>query len=197
MKTVAPQPFHTAFAVLAGFCFVVPTVVAGSPTVETVEHTIVIDAPRDAVWEAIATADGLRAWLAPDARVDVEIGGAYEVYFWPENPVGERGIEGTKVLSFVPGRYLSYWGSSPPAFPEIRLKNVAWVTYGLRDLDRGGTEVRMYGSWPAFGEAWETDFRVWVRSAQEIGLGRLAAHLEGRPVDEAGEPEAVSPASSR
>lgn len=197
MKTLARLPFQTVLAALAGFCFLVPTAVAGSPGVETVEHTIVVDAPRDAVWEAISTADGLRAWLAPDARVDLEIGGAYEVYFWPENAVGERGIEGTKVLSFVPGRYLSYWGSSPPAFPKIRLKNVAWVTYALRDLDDGATEVRMYGSWPSFGEAWESDFRAWVRSAQGIGLERLAAYLEGRAVEEIGEAEEVDPAPSR
>jgi uncharacterized protein YndB with AHSA1/START domain len=197
MKILAPRPFKTAFAAIAGFCFLVPTATADSPGVETVEHTIVIDASRGAVWEAIATADGLRAWLAPDAHVDLEIGGAYEVYFWPENAVGQRGIEGTKVLSFVPGRYLSYWGSSPPAFPKVRLQNVAWVTYALRDLDDGTTEVRLYGSWPTFAEAWETDFRAWVRSAQQIGLERLAAHLEGRAVEAASQPPGADPAPGR
>lgn len=151
------------------------------PEIQVVEHKVVIDAPVEAIWDAITTEEGLRGWIAPEVRVELEIDGAYEIYFWPENDPGKRGIEGTRVLSFVPNRMLSYWGSSPPEFSKIHLKNVAWVTYSLRELETGGVEVRQYGCWPKFGEAWEQDFREWVRSAQEIGLERLAEYLTREP----------------
>ena len=154
-----------------------------SPEIQVVEHSVVIDAPIEAIWHAISTEEGLSEWIAPEARVELEIGGDYELYFWPENAVGDRGIEGTKVLSFVPNRLLSYWGSSPPKFEKVHSQNVAWVTYSLRELETGEVEVRQYGCWPRFGETWEVEFRDWVQAAQKIGLEKLAQHLTDRSLE--------------
>ena len=179
-----PNACLVVVAVLAAATLVTP--VQASPEIQVVEQSIVIDAPIEAIWHAISTEEGLSGWVAPEARVELEIGGDYELYFWPENAVGDRGIEGTKVLSFVPNRLLSYWGSSPPQFTEVHLKNVAWATYTLRELPTGAVEVRQYGCWPKFGEPWEEEFRAWVESALRVGLEKLAQHVaQGSPEAEA------------
>ena len=53
------------------------------------EMKIDIQADRDAVWEAIATAAGVRRWFAPIAQVDAEVGGEVvwewnEYHRWPQ-----------------------------------------------------------------------------------------------------------------
>lgn len=84
-----------------------------------VASSAVIAAPAMDVWRAISTSEGLARWLAPAAHVELEIGGSYEVYLHPDAEPGERGMEGTKVLAFIPGHMLAVHGSGPPSFPEI------------------------------------------------------------------------------
>ena len=94
------------------------------------KHTFTTTAPVERVWRAIASADGLASWAAPAARVELRIGGSYELYFRPDNPPGKRGMEGNKVLSFAPLRMISYSGGLPDT----------WVVY-IIEPHVGGTRV--------------------------------------------------------
>lgn len=167
-----------AASAAAAECGVKPVLHHSIDGVESVERSVEVDSTLSKVWAAIASTDGLQAWFGAEAKVEPTIGGAYEIYFWPKNPIGQRGIEGTTILSLVPENILSFQGSAPPDFPKIRQKNVAWTTYSLRELPAGGVEITQFGSWPTFGELWEEDFRAWVDEALRIGLGRLANYLD-------------------
>jgi hypothetical protein len=55
-----------------------------------IDHRIVVSASRERVWEALTTPEGLARWIAPRSNVRLEIGGPYELYFRPDDPV-DRG----------------------------------------------------------------------------------------------------------
>lgn len=80
----------------------------------TVQFERWIDAVIDDVWEAISTADGLAAWLAP-AKVDLREGGSVDLDFQ------EDGLAGGTILHLVPGSVLEYeWGF--PGEPDSVLR---------------------------------------------------------------------------
>jgi uncharacterized protein YndB with AHSA1/START domain len=56
------------------------------------EFELEIDAPPEAVWDAITTADGLRSWFSEDARVTPGRGGSVWVS-WGGDEGGESAIE--------------------------------------------------------------------------------------------------------
>jgi uncharacterized protein YndB with AHSA1/START domain len=138
-----------------------------------IDHRIVVPASRERVWEALTTPEGLARWIAPRSNVRLEIGGPYELYFRPDDPV-DRGMEGTRVLSFVPYEVLSYTGEAENT----------WVVWRLRDLGPGeGVELRFTG----IGASAEWSARSAHFDAVMPGLmEKLAASVA--PPPETGEP---------
>ena len=65
-----------------------------------------IAAPPSEVWKAWTTAEGIRTFMAQDARIELRPGGPYEIYFNPNAEEGARGSEGCQVLSYIPERML-------------------------------------------------------------------------------------------
>lgn len=46
-----------------------------------IQHLLQIHAPRERAYEAIATADGIRAWFSRDADLDSKVGGSGKIRF--------------------------------------------------------------------------------------------------------------------
>lgn len=136
------------------------SVVAARPG-DLSDRTIVVartlrGSPRD-VWELWASSAGLAAWLLPTTKIELRIGGAYELYFMPDAPEGTRGGEGNKVLSFVPGRMLSFTWNAPPTLPTTRDQRT-WVVLDFTAAE-GGTRVRLeHLGWPESGWRGETEW---------------------------------------
>jgi uncharacterized protein YndB with AHSA1/START domain len=110
-----------------------PASTADEPVIR-IGGAIVIDASREQVWSALTTPEGLARWIAPESSVELELGGSYELYFFPDNP-DDRGMEGTKVLAFVPHEMLATTGEIPGT----------WSVWRLDDAAAGGTRVRFDG----------------------------------------------------
>ena len=97
-----------------------------------------------------ATGEGLASWWVADNRVELRPGGHYELYFLPEESAsaGGRGSEGCRVLSFLPGKMLSFTWNAPPHLPATR-ERYTWVVLTFDAVD-GGTEVTLtHTGWPA------------------------------------------------
>jgi len=126
----------------------------------------------DEVWRLWTTSAGLAEWLAP-ARVQLRVGGAYEVRFLPDNPPGTRGSEGCRVLSVLPHRMLSFTWNAPPHLSTRR--QLTWVVVQLREAD-GGTVVKLtHTGWPqalATDPEWAATFEyfqsAWSRALQAL-----------------------------
>ncbi|MHC5023301.1 MAG: SRPBCC family protein [Planctomycetota bacterium] len=124
------------------------------PPVWRYDRELTVTAPIEEVWTAFTTSEGLASWAAPAAHVQLRTGGPFEVYFRPEAPAGERGMEGTVVLGYVPGAMLSYSGAVPPHFPELA-DNPPWIVWRFARLPDGGVALRFTGLWQGSGDVFD------------------------------------------
>ncbi len=119
-------------------------------------------------WAKWTTQEGLKTFFGPDNKIELRIGGPFEIYFIEANPYGMKGSEGCRILSFLPERMLSFTWNAPPQFPEVRNNEYkTWVVVNFRIMPNTRTEVEInHTGWPEGGEwdkayeyfdkAWET-----------------------------------------
>ncbi len=77
----------------------------------TIHLSFVTTTPPEKIWRALTNADELTKWAAPAVRVNFRIGGDYEYFYFPKHSEGHRGMEGTKILCYVPGKMFSHTGA--------------------------------------------------------------------------------------
>jgi uncharacterized protein YndB with AHSA1/START domain len=148
---------------------------------EPLDYELVLPAPRDEVWRAFTTPDGLTQWLAPRARVEAVVGGPYEL-FWapPEAPPESNSTLGCRVLSVDPPRLLRFtWRGSDEVADVMNAPGapVTEVTVALTPaLD--GTRLRLtHAGWGEVAD-WARA-RAWFDAAWTNALRALRAHLGG------------------
>jgi len=148
-----------------------------------IEKSVLVPAPVPEVWKAFTTVEGVTTFFAPEARLELKLGGAFEMLFAPERPADSQGSEGCTVLSFVPGKMLSFTWNAPPAFPAVRSGGEhTFVVVELEPAGAGKTRVTLtHLGWFEGGE-WDQVFAYFER-AWGVVLGRLAHRFEKGPLD--------------
>jgi len=136
--------------------------------------TTTIAAPVDSVWQSWSTAEGLTAFLGVPAIMQLKRGGPFELHFDPTAEPGQRGSEGSTVISYVPQEMISFTWNAPPSIPTVRNHEYkAWVTVFLKPVATG-TEVRLvHTGWPE-GKDWDKTFAYF-----DSAWGRVLAALKG------------------
>ncbi len=133
------------------------------------ETEIEIEAPRAAVWEALATGVGLRRWFAPEASVEPHTGGAItwtwgDVHSWPQR------IEIWEPNARLRTRYDSAVdapaGGKVPLFMDFTLEG-----------DGGRTTLRIVHSGFGKGAAFDDEFDG-IRHGWPVELRSLRLYLE-------------------
>ncbi|MGI9265015.1 MAG: SRPBCC family protein [Gammaproteobacteria bacterium] len=143
--------------------------------------TVMVEAPVEQVWEAWTTENGLQSFFARRAIVELQTDGRYELLFFPENPEGQRGEEGARLLAIEPDQRLVFTWSAPPNWPRIReMRTVVEVT--LSSIEEGQTEVRLRHTLWGDGPDWDEVF-TYFDGAWSVVLKRLAYRFEQGPVD--------------
>ena len=133
----------------------------------------VVRAAREDVWTAWTTKQGLEAFLAPRADIELRIGGKFEISFNPSAPEGQRGSEGCTVLSFLPLEMLSFTWNAPPTIPKLRESGAR--THVIVYLEDGGPdEIKVRLAQLGFGEGedWEKYYAYFDRAWGSV-LGAL------------------------
>jgi len=127
---------------------------AGDVSDRTIVQEVVVPCtPADAfaLW---SSGEGMAAWWLPGARIELRPGGFYELYFMTDAPIGTRGSEGCRVLSFIPGRMLSFTWNAPPHLDRTRSRHT-WVVLDFQSEGQG-TRVRLtHLGWPA--SEWDSE----------------------------------------
>lgn len=123
---------------------------------KVIQKTRIVGCPVDTVWWKWTTHEGLKTFFGPDNKVGLSIGGPYEIYFLPDNPYGQKGGEGNKVLSYLPKSMLSFTWNAPPKYPEVRNhEHKTWVVVEFSPLNNNRTEVRLSHLGWLYGEQWD------------------------------------------
>lgn len=143
--------------------------------------SIVIDGSLDKVWEAWTTPVGVRTFFAPDCRVDLRVGGEYEILFNLDAPVGEQGGEGMRILAIQPKQMLSFTWNAPPEFAEVRGQNTH-VMIEFEPVTPTQTIVTLTHDGWGVGYEWDQAYEYFSEAWFRIVLPRLKACFEGNPV---------------
>src|SRR3954471_22999768 len=79
-------------------------------TDRTIFLEAVIAAPPAEVFGLWTSAEGIKKFFAPDARVDATVGGRYEILFAPKkDPEGNsHGTKGARIVKLVPNKELAF-----------------------------------------------------------------------------------------
>ncbi len=178
------DPFGNPLGVIHNLHFAPPLVHAAADDLAQraiVKEVRVAIAP-DEVFALWSSSKGLASWWTEHSRIELRPGGFYELYFMLDEPPGRRGGEGCRVLSFLPGRMLSFSWNAPPHLPRTRTRHTWVVLEMLPDGDGCRLRLTQLGwpesewdepdsQWPEtfayFDDAWD---RVFERfAAQHAG----------------------------
>ncbi len=154
-----------------------PFVAAGS-NVSSFTLDRLMEGSAEEVWTSWTTAAGWKAAYGPDrpeirADIALAIGGKYEWFF-----DGEIGGNGNQVLSYIPGRMLSFSWNSPVAQTKSRTSRT-WVVVELRPESERRTLVSLthlgFGSEPHWQKT-----KAYFESAWAYVLDQMAKNVAHR-----------------
>jgi uncharacterized protein YndB with AHSA1/START domain len=131
----------------------------------------VIRAPVEDVYRAWTDGKAFAAAYGPDrpelgGDIDLAIGGRYE-WLWD----GVTGSNDCQVLSFIPGRMVSFSWNAPPTQPDSRAQRT-WVVVETSPADGGATHVRLthlgFGPEPHWVETREYFQKAWPHVLEQF-----------------------------
>jgi uncharacterized protein YndB with AHSA1/START domain len=136
---------------------------------------VVVPAPAEAVWSVWTTDQGLHSFFTEDGKfatnVELKPDGAYEFFFYPNAPMGQRGTEGGRILGFEPGRMLTFTWRNRPDMPQVRPHRTYVVVY-FEPLGPRETRVTLVqGGWGS-GPVWDQAYAYFDEAWAGV-LGRL------------------------
>jgi uncharacterized protein YndB with AHSA1/START domain len=144
-------------------------------------ESIVIAAPRDKVWSAWASSEGLKSWEAPVAAIDLRVGGYLEATYDPKGHLGDPNNIKHEVLSYVPGELLVFRNvQAPHGFPHADLFSHVSTVIQLEDAGPGKTRVTVSGVGYGAGQDWDQLYGFF-HAGNAYLLEMLKAHFEGGP----------------
>jgi len=167
---------------LVSSVLILPFVVAASNAGDKhrLVSTIVVDAPRAAVWKAFTTSDGAKSWMVAHADIDLKIGGLMRTHYDPKGKLGdENSIENT-IISFDPERMYSIKNTkAPKTFPFPKSIQAMWTVVYFEDAGEGKTKVTVVGL--GFTDDEESQkLRAFFQRGNDITLQGLQAHFKNK-----------------
>jgi uncharacterized protein YndB with AHSA1/START domain/uncharacterized protein YciI len=132
-----------------------------------IHKEVLVNAPRIDVWNAWTTAEGLKSFFAEDVKIELRVGGPFEIYFGPDSAVGKRGSEDCKILSFLPQEMFSFEWNAPPEFGDLRYQYTKIVVM-FASVDSSHTRVRLTQLGWGKGEGWERVFDYFDKAWENV-----------------------------
>jgi uncharacterized protein YndB with AHSA1/START domain len=161
-----------ALAVSLPLALAVPVVAAEAES--GYQREAVITGPRDLVWTLLTTEDGIRSWLAPQAEVDLRVGGLVRTHQDARGRLGDAQTTVSRILALKPKKAISLkLEQAPDGYPMAQFIEGTWYQIALDALPGGKTRIRCVGNGLATGWA-----AYAVRPAFEQGLDLVFGQLQ-------------------
>jgi uncharacterized protein YndB with AHSA1/START domain len=143
---------------------------------------VVVDAPIDQVWQAWTTEEGVRTFLAPGARIEPHVDGAYEIHFNPSAAPGSRGGDGLRILAWEPPHRLAFTWNAPPSHPKVREQRTM-VILDLTAADEKHTRLRFTQTGWGDGPEWDAAYAYFDKAWGGFVLPSLQQRFRIGPID--------------
>ena len=143
----------------------------------------VMNASAAEVFDTFTQGERMTDIIGVPAKIDLRIGGAFELWFAPDAPEGSRGSEDCRFLSYVPDRMVSFTWNAPPSIPDARDRR-SWVVVEFDAVTDNATLVRLTHTGFGDGAAWD-ETRAYFERAWPGLLGAMqAGFAEKNPAPE-------------
>jgi len=116
------------------------------------DMAVTVPATVDQVWDAFTTPAGLTAWLAPFAKVELAVGGPWQVSF-----TADGAAAGGNVLLYQPKSLLALSAMAPTQFPTVRRERTTAV-FLFDAAGPNATTVRLAQTGWKPGDEWDKAF---------------------------------------
>jgi uncharacterized protein YndB with AHSA1/START domain len=176
------------WAMAVGMIAALTGLAGGEPGDRVLRTELTVDAPIDDVWRAWTTEEGVRTFFAPAGRIEPRVDGAYDIYFFPERPAGQRGAEGMRILAFEPPRRLVFTWNAPPDIPAVRAQRTT-VEIALEPAGPARTKLRFTHAGWGEGPDWDKAYGYFDQAWNAVVLPRLVHRFARGPVDWARRPD--------
>ncbi len=138
-------------------------------TNKRIEKYSLVAASQQAVWEKWTSELGIQSFFAAQCKVELAINGAFELYFLPDAPEGQRGSEGCTFISYLPYQMLSFSWNAPPTYPSIRNNaHKTWVVLQFKYIDETKTLVCLSHLGWLKGEEWDKVYAYFDRAWEQV-----------------------------
>ncbi len=151
------------------------------PTDRVVRKEVIVPATIDQVWETWTTTEGVNTFFSPNAKVELRIGGPFEIYFLMENPYGSRGSEDCKILSYLPKKMLAFEWNAPPQFGDLRDKRTQ-VILAFDPVDASHARVTLSQTGWGRGDDWDKLYDYFDRAWEQV-MGNFKKRFDDGPID--------------
>jgi uncharacterized protein YndB with AHSA1/START domain len=148
---------------------------SAQPSPRELRKEALVPASPSQVWMAWTTLEGAKSFFAPDAKIDLRVGGAYEMYFDPSQEPGRRGSEGCTILGVEAEKRLVFTWNFPPSLPSIRKQKTVVEVMLLEE--NGKTRVRLTQRGFKLDSDWQKG-RDYFDRAWDTVLSRLVKRFE-------------------
>lgn len=140
-----------------------------------------VPAPIATVHATWTSEAGVTTFFAPAAHVEPHPLGAYELFFAPDAPPGQRGAEGNLLLALQEPTLVSFTWDAPPHLPEVRRQRTS-VSVRLEALDGATTRVWFEQTGWGQGGQWDEAYRYFEAAWPSV-LARLQRRFAAGPLD--------------
>jgi uncharacterized protein YndB with AHSA1/START domain len=165
-----------------------------------VRQSILLEESVDRVWDLYTTGEGLQSWAAPNAEVDLRIGGTISSNFKVGAGIGEPGTIVTEVISLIPdveivlrddlvhlltmGGLFEWLDVFPQAFlTELETNgDDVFTTVRFEALAGSQTRLTLFSYGYGEGTAWDQVYEE-AKKSNLWFLDSLSKRLEEGPVD--------------
>lgn len=144
---------------------------------QAIQIETTVRAPQDIVWKAWTESDQVATWFSPDAIIEAQPGGRFELFFDPSNH-DHQCTKGCVFTLVEQKKRLGFTWKGPDQFADLMndptpSTSVRVSFFREDDITRVVVEHSGWGQ----GEEWE-EARTWHERAWLDVLGRLKSTLE-------------------
>ncbi|MHC1739597.1 MAG: SRPBCC domain-containing protein [Anaerolineaceae bacterium] len=141
---------------------------------------VIVDAPIESVWDAWTTVEGVTSFFAPECKIELRPGGAYEMYFDLDAQTGLRGGEGCQILAIEELTMLSFTWNAPPEYPKIREQRTH-VCVRFVTVEINKTLVALTQDGWGYSPDWQATYHYFESAWGEVVLPRLQERFRRGP----------------